>query len=551
MDRQQESVDLESARGGVRRPRSEAARRPRPQSRFLSALTDSKPSASHPSDGSYREVVDEETVDAEAQEKSANDRTRESDADRIHGNEKDKVGWSKERDGRVRDAGTERGDRNRNQTVQNGSREGRVGSEIKPKSAERFLPEQKQFVPTKLKLKVGGITHTLVSDSMKKKPVPSNALEIQDSDEEDEMTEPQFDYPPLKSQKKDIDIAHSPSFRPRPQMREGGVDHSSPSGRFIGQSRAKPLFEPKAISESPSLAVRKSSRIPKRRVLDGDEEESEDANLTQRPLSHGRGVRRVEEEIEQEEGQQPEEEDSEDEDLTEKASGLISDDEHLEDLEEEDDEEVAGRAKRAKVQQLHGSGSKGKPSTGTALTARQRSMQSSKEADGDAVLSLIEFPGGLASPLGRKGKGKLSEAERQVKRADAARRRKQQVEKAAIEIQATAIQKILGQDSTRKRREDRLQKRRQEIEQEKKMAELVPATNTIRWSLGPSGTVVSFAEDVGLPNLFNTGPCRYPPAREKCYAPSCPNTYKYRDSKLKVPLCSLECYKVVHAIAST
>jgi hypothetical protein len=117
---------------------------------------------------------------------------------------------------------------------------------------------------------------------------------------------------------------------------------------------------------------------------------------------YSEGVRRVEEEIEQEEGQQPEEEDSEDEDLTEKASGLISDDEDLEDLEEEDDdEEVAGRAKRAKVQQLHGSGSKGKPSTGTALTARQRSMQSSKEADGDAVLSLIEFPGGLASPLGR------------------------------------------------------------------------------------------------------------------------------------------------------
>ncbi|CAM6005830.1 unnamed protein product, partial [Sphagnum balticum] len=526
MDRQQESVDLESARGGVRRPRSEAARRPRPQSRFLSALTDSKPSASHPSDGSYREVVDEETVDAEAQEKSANDRTRESDAD-------------------------------------NGSREGRVGSEIKPKSAERFLPEQKQFVPTKLKLKVGGITHTLVSDSMKKKPVPSNALEIQvplkalEPDDAGKNKKRRhrlilqvssswflflFDYPPLKSQKKDIDIAHSPSFRPRPQMREGGVDHSSPSGRFIGQSRAKPLFEPKAISESPSLAVRKSSRIPKRRVLDGDEEESEDANLTQRPLSlrfhdsctclYSEGVRRVEEEIEQEEGQQPEEEDSEDEDLTEKASGLISDDEHRKTWKKKMMKKLLGEQREQ--------------NTGTALTARQRSMQSSKEADGDAVLSLIEFPGGLASPLGRKGKGKLSEAERQVKRADAARRRKQQVEKAAIEIQATAIQKILGQDSTRKRREDRLQKRRQEIEQEKKMAELVPATNTIRWSLGPSGTVVSFAEDVGLPNLFNTGPCRYPPAREKCYAPSCPNTYKYRDSKLKVPLCSLECYKVVH-----
>jgi hypothetical protein len=40
------------------------------------------------------------------------------------------------------------------------------------------------------------------------------------------------------------------------------------------------------------------------------------------------------------------------------------------------------------------------------------------------------------------------------------------------------------------------------------MAELVAATNSIRWSLGPSGTVVSFAEDVCLPNFFNTGPCR-------------------------------------------
>jgi hypothetical protein len=40
------------------------------------------------------------------------------------------------------------------------------------------------------------------------------------------------------------------------------------------------------------------------------------------------------------------------------------------------------------------------------------------------------------------------------------------------------------------------------------MAELMAATNSIRWSLGPSGTVVSFAEDVGLPNFFNTGPCR-------------------------------------------
>lgn len=39
---------------------------------------------------------------------------------------------------------------------------------------------------------------------------------------------------------------------------------------------------------------------------------------------------------------------------------------------------------------------------------------------------------------------------------------------------------------------------------------------------------------------------RYPPAREKCAAPACSNSYKYRDSKSNVPLCSLQCYRVVH-----
>ncbi|KAL8253918.1 hypothetical protein R6Q59_032139 [Mikania micrantha] len=39
----------------------------------------------------------------------------------------------------------------------------------------------------------------------------------------------------------------------------------------------------------------------------------------------------------------------------------------------------------------------------------------------------------------------------------------------------------------------------------------------------------------------------YPPSREKCAGPSCINVYKYRDSKSKLPLCSLQCYKAVHA----
>ncbi len=102
------------------------------------------------------------------------------------------------------------------------------------------------------------------------------------------MTELKLDYPPPKAYK-DTERTHSPSFRPQPEVRQGWGDHSSPSVRLIGQSRAKPLFEPKVVSEASSPVVRKSSRIPKRRVLDGDEEESEDANQTQRQLLHGRG----------------------------------------------------------------------------------------------------------------------------------------------------------------------------------------------------------------------------------------------------------------------
>jgi hypothetical protein len=44
--------------------------------------------------------------------------------------------------------------------------------------------------------------------------------------------------------------------------------------------------------------------------------------------------------------------------------------------------------------------------------------------------------------------------------------------------------------------------------------------------------------------------CSYPPPREKCAGPSCTNPYKYRDSKSKLPLCSLQCYKAMEQEAS-
>lgn len=77
MDKQ-EYVEGEHAKG-VRRPRSDAARRPRPQSGFLSTHPGDGPSTSHPSYGSYRESRVEQP--ASAHDRSTEERLRDTYAD--------------------------------------------------------------------------------------------------------------------------------------------------------------------------------------------------------------------------------------------------------------------------------------------------------------------------------------------------------------------------------------------------------------------------------------------------------------------------------------
>ncbi|KAJ6883203.1 hypothetical protein NC652_030432 [Populus alba x Populus x berolinensis] len=164
------------------------------------------------------------------------------------------------------------------------------------------------------------------------------------------------------------------------------------------------------------------------------------------------------------------------------------------------------------------------------VTTRQRALQTGKDAS-SGFPSLIEFPNGA--------KRELTEVEQQLKRAEALQRRRMQVEKANRESEAEAIRKILGQDSTRKKREDKLKKRQEEMAQEKAANAMVLASDHVRWVMGPSGTTVTFPDEMGLPSIFDSKPCSYPPPREKCAAPSCTNPYKYRDSESKLPLCSL------------
>ncbi|KAK1268520.1 hypothetical protein QJS04_geneDACA005080 [Acorus gramineus] len=138
-------------------------------------------------------------------------------------------------------------------------------------------------------------------------------------------------------------------------------------------------------------------------------------------------------------------------------------------------------------------------------------------------------------------KQKLPDLEGQLKKLEAAQRHRMKVEMAAREIQAAVIKKILGQGSNR---EKRFHQGQTQMEQDKARKPL--QSNTIRWVMGPTGTIVSFSEESELQRLFVPSTCRYPLPRERCAGPTCTNTYKYRDSKSNLPLCSLQCYQAVN-----
>ncbi|KAH9609113.1 hypothetical protein KSS87_004479 [Heliosperma pusillum] len=145
------------------------------------------------------------------------------------------------------------------------------------------------------------------------------------------------------------------------------------------------------------------------------------------------------------------------------------------------------------------------PKRELTLTTRQRALQSGKDAPGGSAA--VEFPNGLPPPTSGKPKEQLTEVEQQVKRAEAAQRRKMQNEKAARESEAEAIRKILGQDSNRRKKEDKKKKRVADLAQEKAADEILRASNSVRLVMGPNGTTVTFPNEMGLPSIFASGPC--------------------------------------------
>ncbi|KAK6286023.1 hypothetical protein POUND7_012202 [Theobroma cacao] len=302
--------------------------------------------------------------------------------------------------------------------------------------------------------------------------------------------------------------------------------------------------------------VRKSKRVPKRRVLDGDfgeDDEDEEIRYLER-LKTSKISPAYKEDDESGKKQKklsrvsnPENfgssRSSKDEKRKHRSDRISGDTDYEEEDEPVSDSELEGKKKKKQRKESVDTLMENKREM--TLTTRQRALQSSKDAFSAPGSSLIEFPNGLPPAPSRKQKEKLSEVEQQLKKAEAAQRRRMQVEKAARESEAEAIRKILGQDSSRKKREEKMKKRQEELAQGKAANAEMLASNTVRLVMGPTGTTVTFPRDMGFPSLFDSKPSSYPPPRENCAGPSCNNPYKYRDSKSKLPLCSLQCYKAI------
>ncbi|KAM2789816.1 hypothetical protein COP1_010270 [Malus domestica] len=225
--------------------------------------------------------------------------------------------------------------------------------------------------------------------------------------------------------------------------------------------------------------------------------------------------------------------------------GSVSDDTDYVEEEEEpvSDGEPNTKSKKSRKDFVESSSYNKKEMT---VTTRQRALNTGKDVSSSSGAGLFEFPNGLPPAPPRKQKEKPCALEQQIKKAEAAERRRMQVEKATRESEAEAIRKILGQDSSRKKREDKIKKRQEDMAQERAANAFTLPPDSVRWVMGPSGSVVTFPNEMGLPAIFDSKPCSYPPPREKCAGPYCTNPYKYRDSQSKLPLCSLRCYKAIH-----
>ncbi|RYQ89309.1 hypothetical protein Ahy_B09g096023 isoform A [Arachis hypogaea] len=525
----------------VRRKRSQTSRRPRPDSQPVPDGTDLSPLSSTPPSDDVSRVSSEENAEDDKSHKDGGFNV-------FYSNEPGRSSLQNKRcsEGVLAPANWKGSSKSKDSLESElGNAEMYGGSNPDSPSLGQFGVSQdplgNENRVKKVKLKVGGVTRTIQANSASNSTSASGSTTK--SSRSSDATRSRHKH------QSNSDDNQSPLDKRSGLQGLPWKDFSSQDsliGRLSGKNK---LSKQGDKSES----VRKSKRVPKRRVLDdefGDEDDEDDEirYLEKLKTSKVSAVYRDEEELGKKHKKLSSMENAASTKSSKDGKKRFRPDRVYEDVDYEEEDEsgsdVEVEDKKKKKQRKESVDVLMDSKREITLTTRQRALQSSKDASAPGS-SLIEFPNGLPPAPPRKQKEKLTEVEQQLKKAEAAQRRKMQNEKAARESEAEAIRKILGQDSSRKKREEKMKKRQEELAQQRAANAQMLASNTIRYVMSPNGTVVTFPDEMGLPSIFNSKPCSYPPSRERCAGPSCPNPYKYRDSKSKLPLCSLQCYKAV------
>ncbi|KAK8711478.1 hypothetical protein V6N13_146760 [Hibiscus sabdariffa] len=557
------STRFSGVNNAVRKKRSQTSRRPRPDSQSYAESQDHSPlSSTPPSDDVSKVSSDENTVgNANSKRKEFNLNQHVSGVSPAVGVEVEKTHKRKKEDGGFNafynnEPGRIGSNSKRSSegvlapaNWKNKSK-GKELSELESQnldiydglngdiqsSVEGTVTDANESKVKKVKLKVGGVTRTIHANST------PNGLPGGGSSTRKNLQQCTEDghFPPDKSR--------GLQGVPWKDFSKGGFSFGKEDS-LMGKTSGKNISGKQGDSAG---AVRKSKRQPKKRVQDeefGEDDVDDEIRYLEKLKTSKISPAYKDDDDESGKKHKKLSKVSKIENFATSRSGKDAKKKHrsdrVSDTDYEDEDEVVSDGEKKSKQKKESVDALMDGKREVTLTTRQRALQSSKDASSAPGSSLIEFPNGLPPAPSRKQKEKLSEVEQQLKKAEAAQRRRMQVEKANRESEAEAIRKILGQDSSRKKREEKMKKRQEELAQEKAVNDEMLASNTIRLVMGPTGTTVTFPRDMGFPSIFDSKPTSYPPPRESCAGPSCTNPYKYRDSKSKLPLCSLKCYKAV------
>ncbi|XP_032238513.1 INO80 complex subunit B isoform X2 [Nematostella vectensis] len=162
----------------------------------------------------------------------------------------------------------------------------------------------------------------------------------------------------------------------------------------------------------------------------------------------------------------------------------------------------------------------------STMTARQRAMLGHEIKGENQLLELPTEP--------RRKNEDTEEA--QKRRKQRAKKRKQQLQKQIEENKAQTVKKLLVREPGRAKKEE---------EKAKRSKAEIP---NIRYVSGQNGVSLSYPPAMDFP--LKSKSARPPAPKEKCTAQGCSKDKKYNCSTNNLPVCSLECYKLVKSIPS-